>query len=400
MTYCSGTTRWNLVASSRRREAPLRPERARTSSLLASRNATNSKAALADIRHRIEMSFAPRSSCSLRNTSETMLLLRDSIPHARSSANGATGSSLNASPGWTNSPAAGVQPAFPPSVVVEVKRLACEIPSRLGVPLARFSIHELKREVIARGIVAQISGVTLWRWLSADALQPWRHRSWIFPRDPLFAERAGRVLDLYARSWEGAALRADEFVVSADEKPSIQARRRKHPSLGPAAGRITRVEHEYFRTGALTYLAAWDVHRAKLFGRCEPKTTIGAVDRLVAEVMQTEPYRSARRVFWVADNCSSHRGEKAAARLRAQWPTLTLVHTPIHASWLNQIEIYFSIVQRKVVTPNDFSSLPQLADRLLAFQTRYERTAQPFQWKFTRGDFAAVLAKLKAEELA
>jgi len=154
------------------------------------------------------------------------------------------------------------------------------------------------------------------------------------------------------------------------------------------------------RTGALTYLAAWDVHRAKLFGRCEPKTTIGAVDRLVAEVMQTEPYRSARRVFWVADNCSSHRGEKAAARLRAQWPRLTLVHTPVHASWLNQIEIYFSIVQRKVVTPNDFSSLPQLADRLLAFQTRYERTAQPFQWKFTRADLAAVLAKLKAEELA
>jgi hypothetical protein len=331
--------------------------------------------------------------------SETTLLLRDSIPHARSSANGATGSSLNASPGWTNSPAAGVQPAFPPSVVVEVKRLACEMPSRLEVPLARFSIPELKREVIARGIVAQISGVTLWRWLSADALQPWRHRSWIFPRDPLFAERAGRVLDLYARSWEGTALRADEFVVSADEKPSIQARRRKHASLGPAAGRITRVEHEYFRTGALTYLAAWDVHRAKLFGRCEPKTTIGAVDRLVAEVMQTEPYRSARRVFWVADNCSSHRGEKAAARLRAQWPTLTLVHTPVHASWLNQIEIYFSIVQRKVVTPNDFSSLPQLADRLLAFQARYERTAQPFQWKFTRADLAAVLAKLKAEEL-
>jgi hypothetical protein len=96
--------------------------------------------------------------------------------------------------------------------------------------------------------------------------------------------------------------------------------------------------------------------------------------------MTTEPYRSARRVFWIADNCSSHRGDKAAARLRAHWPTLTLVHTPVHASWLNPVEIYFSIVQRKVVTPNDFTSLRQLEERLLAFQVRYEQTAKPFQW--------------------
>lgn len=359
----------------------------------------SSKAGPASIRHRIEMSFVPRSSCWPPKISGTMSSRPASIPRAKSSASGGTGSSLTASPGWTNSPAAGAQPAFPPSVVVEVKRLACEIPSRHDVPLARLTVPELQREVIARGIVAQISGVTLWRWLSADALQPWRHRSWIFPRDPLFAEKAGRILDLYAGSWDGTALGPDEFVVSADEKPSIQARRRKHASLGPAPGRPMRVEHEYFRTGALTYLAAWDVHRAKLFGRCEPKTTIGAVDRLVAEVMSTEPYRSARRVFWVADNCSSHRGEKAVARFRAQWPTVTLVHTPVHASWVNQIEIYFSIVQRKVVTPNDFTSLPELEDRLLAFQARYQHTARPFRWTFTRTDLAALLAKLKAKEL-
>jgi DDE superfamily endonuclease len=139
------------------------------------------------------------------------------------------------------------------------------------------------------------------------------------------------------------------------------------------------------------------VHRAKLFGRCEPKTTIGAVDRLVAQVMAVEPCRSARRVFWITDNCSSHRGEKTAARLRAQWPAVTLVHTPNHASWLNQVEVYFSVVQRKVVTPNDFPSLRELEDRLLAFQGRYEQTAQPFQWAFTRSDLAALLAKLTAK---
>ena len=321
------------------------------------------------------------------------------IRHARSSASGATASLNNACPASRKNPEAGAEPAFPPNVIVEVKRLACELPSRGDLPLARFTIPDLQREVIARGIVAHISGVTLWRWLSADALQPWRHRSWIFPRDPHFADKAGRVLDLYARIWKRTPLKSDEFVISADEKPSIQARRRTHPTLPPGPARPMRVEHEYFRMGALTYLAAWDVHRAKLFGRCEPKTTIGAVDRLVAQVMTTEPYRSARRVFWITDNCSSHRGEKAAARLRAQWPTVTLVHTPNHASWLNQIEIYFSVVQRKVVTPIDFTSLRELEERLLAFQGRYEQTAKPFHWTFTRTELLALLAKLKVKEL-
>jgi hypothetical protein len=129
------------------------------------------------------------------------------------------------------------------------------------------------------------------------------------------------------------------------------------------------------------------------------ETTIGAVDRLVDQVMTTKPYRSARRVFWITDNCSSHRGEKAAARLRAQWPNATLVQTPVHASWLNQIEIYFSIVQRKVVTSNDCTSLRELEGRLLAFQGRYEQAAKPFQSAFTWADLVALLAKLKGKEL-
>ena len=125
-----------------------------------------------------------------------------------------------------------------------------------------------------------------------------------------------------------------------------------------------------------------------------------AFDRLVAQVMGQEPYRSATRVFWVLDNGSAHRGATAQARLQARWPHLVPVHTPVHASWLNQIEIYFSIVQRKVLTPNEFGSLAQVEDRLLRFQERYVRRAKPFQWTFTRQDLAALLAKLQAEEAA
>jgi hypothetical protein len=316
------------------------------------------------------------------------------------SANGASDSLLPDCPVLRRSPEAGVKPAFPPSLAVQVKALACELPHTLGLPLSRLSIEEIRQHVISQGLVAEISGATLWRWLSSDALRPWQHRSWIFPRDPNFADKAGPVLDLYERVWEGSPLRADDYVISLDEKTSIQARRRKQPTLSPASDRPIRVEHEYFREGAWTYLAAWDVHRAKVFGRCEVKSGIAPVDRLVSEVMGQEPYKSARRVFWIMDNCSAHRGQKAAQRLRDKWPNATLVHTPVHASWLNQIEIYFSIVQRKVLTPNDFSSLDQLEQRLLAFQSHYERTARPFKWTFTRRDLHTLLTKIANKRLA
>jgi hypothetical protein len=287
--------------------------------------------------------------------------------------------------------------AFPPGVVVEVKALACELPHRRGLPLSRFPVAEIRREVLAEGLVAEISGTTLWRWLSRDALCPWRYRSWIFPRDPDFATKAGRVLDLYAGRWNGTALGRRDFVLSADEKTSIQARRRIHGPLPPAPGRATRVEHEYTRGGAWAYLAAWDVHRAKVFGRCETTTGIEPFDRLVAQVMSEEPYRSARRVFWITDNGSSHRGDTACRRLQTTWPSIVLVHTPVHASWLNQIEVYFSIVQRKVLTPNDFVSLLEVEERLRGFQQHYQHAAKPFRWTFTRSDLAKLLAKLDSK---
>ena len=161
-----------------------------------------------------------------------------------------------------------------------------------------------------------------------------------------------------------------------------------------------RVEHEYERGGALAYLAAWDVHHARLFGRCEPRTGIKSFDQLVTEIMAQPPYADARRVFLVVDNGSAHRGQAAVQRRQAKWPRIELVHLPVHASWLNQIEIYFSIVQRKVLTPNDVDSIIDLEDRLLAFQDRYQELAQPFEWKFTRRDLEQLLQRLSADSSA
>jgi hypothetical protein len=290
-------------------------------------------------------------------------------------------------------PDPGDLPGFPPRIVVAVKALACELPSRLGIPLSRFSREELKRYVLQQGIVADISGITIWRWLSADAIKPWQFRSWIFPRDVQFASKAGRVLDLYHKEWMGLQLGADDYVISTDEKTSIQARRRVAETLPPKPARSMRAEHEYERKGALAYLAAWDVHRARIFGRCEGKTGIKPFERLVDQVMSQEPYRSARRVFWIMDNGSSHRGEISNDRLTKRWNTIVPVHTPIHASWLNQVEIYFSIVQRKVLTPGDFKSLSELEARILKFQEHYETVAKPFEWKFTREDLNKTLTK-------
>jgi hypothetical protein len=284
--------------------------------------------------------------------------------------------------------------------VVAVKALACELPAATGAPLARWHCPDLARTAVQQGITASISGTTIWRWLSADAIKPWRVRSWIFPRDPAFAAKAGQVLDLYAKTFDGEPIGDDDYVVSADEKTSIQARIRRHPSLPARPHRPPRTEFEYTRGGALQYLAAWDVHRAKVFGRCEPATGIEPFGRLVTQVMTTEPYRSARRVFWVVDNGSSHRGQAAARRLQGQWPTLRLVHLPVHASWLNQVEIYFSVIQRKLLTPNDFASLAEAEAGLLAFQDYYQQVATPFQWKFTTSDLDLLLKRLAAHKPA
>jgi DDE superfamily endonuclease len=286
---------------------------------------------------------------------------------------------------------------FPPQQVAEVKAIACQLPAEHGVPLSRFSRAELHRLVIERGVCAA-SAPTIARWLAEDAIRPWQHRSWIFPRDPRFLEKAGPVLDLYQRRFQGRLLHPGDFVICADEKTQIQARQRDSPTTPPGPGRPQRVEHDYDRGGALCYLGAWDVHRGQLFGRCETHTGIVPFGRLVEQVMTAEPYAKARRVFWIVDNGSSHRGHVAADRLQAEWPTLRLVHLPFYASWLNQIEIVFSVIQRKVLTPNDFASLQAVVDRLDTFEDHYNQIAQPFEWTFTRDDLTELIARVADHE--
>ena len=270
-------------------------------------------------------------------------------------------------------------------------------PPTSDVPLAKWSCPDLAVEAARRGVVESVSASTVRRWLAADAIKPWQHRSWIFPRDPDFAVKAGRVLDLYARILRRRAARPRRVCAvrrRETRRPSPPPHPPQHPT-GPRppadAGRIGVPPARH-----LAYLAAYDVHHAQVIGHCAPTTGIAPFTDLVTTVMTREPYASARRVFWVVDNGSSHRGWTAAARLAEAFPNAVMVHTPVHASWLNQIEIYFSIVQRKLLTPDDFANLDLLAEQLTAFEARYNAAAQPFDWRFSRDDLNQLLDRIAA----
>jgi hypothetical protein len=271
--------------------------------------------------------------------------------------------------------------------------------ARTGDPLSRQSTTDLARRA-AEELDRPIGRTTVWEILDQDAIKPWQYEHWIFPRAADFFARAAVVLDLYQGYWHGERLDPFDRVISSDEKTSIQARVRRHATLPPGPGRPRRVEHEYGRGGALQYLAAWDVQEGRVMGRCEPRTGIEPFGRLARQVMGRPEYAGAGRVFWVVDNGSSHRGAAAARRMAGWHGNAVLVHTPVHASWLNQVEVYFSLVQRKVLTPNDSASLKELELRIRLYEELTNRQARPFDWTFTKYDLFDLLQRLARREAA
>ena len=300
---------------------------------------------------------------------------------------------------WTTSQDGAARRIFPPLDHALVKAVACELVAETQQPLSRQSLAEVTARV-RRVLGTPLSRSTVWRILDTDAIKPWRYKYWIFPRDPHFVDKAGPILDLYAGRWQGEPLGPKDHILSADEKTSIQARRRCHPALPPAPGRAAYIENEYERGGALQYRAAWDVRRGYVMGRCEPKTGIEPFGRLVKQVLAEEPYRSGERLFWIVDNGSSHRGAASKQRLHQVDSRIILVHTPVHASWLNQVAISFSIIQRKVLTPNDFADLEALRLRLALYEELSNHNPAPFQWKFDRTKLTALFAKIEARQRA
>ena len=251
--------------------------------------------------------------------------------------------------------------------------------------------------MIERG-VTDASATTIWRWLHDARSSPGRCAPGSFPATPTSPPRPRGCSTSTQRRFEGKRLRPDEYVISADEKSQLQALGRRHPTLPPGPGRPSLVEFEYRprRHPGLPRRLGRPPRQPLRPGRGEDRDRALRPPRRGGD--DSEPYASARRVFWVVDNGSSHAGQASIDRLEGAYENLRLIHLPIHASWLNQIELYFSIVQRKALTPNDFGSLEELSERLLAFQDRYAEIARPFEWTFTRSDLERVLARVADRE--
>jgi hypothetical protein len=292
----------------------------------------------------------------------------------------------------------GVQPGFPPLEHAVVKARAGELVSQTHQPLSRQSLADLTgraHQVLGKPISRRPIG----RLLEAAAIKPWQYKYGIFPRDPLCAEKAGRVLDLYAGVWAGAPLGPQDHIISAEERTSIPARLRCHPSLPPAPGRAHRIEYADERGGALQSLAGGDGRRGDVMGRCEPHTGIEPCGRLGAQVRRQAPYRSGQRVFWMVDHGSSQRGQAACQRLTLAYPNLIVVHTPVHASWLKQVAIYCSIMQRKGLTPNAFTNLAEVEVRLRLYEELSNQTPRPCAWQCTREKLTEFLQRLEAHRV-
>jgi transposase len=280
-----------------------------------------------------------------------------------------------------------------------VVALACQLPAVTGVPLAHWTGPELAAELTAQNLVSSpVSASSVLRILAEHPVKPWQYQSWIYPRDPDFEAKAKVIVDLYQGFYQGEPLGPADRILSFDAKPQINARRRLHPTLPAAPGRPVRYEHEYKRQGSLALLAGLDVRTGQVFASTPLTTGIKPFMHLAGQVMARPEYKNAPRVFVIVDNGSDHRGQAAVTRLATAHPNAIMIHTPVHASWLNQIEIFFSVIQKKVVTPNDFDSLEQLSQTLLAFIHRYNQNARPFSWKFTAEDLHGLIDRISRHE--
>jgi transposase len=280
-----------------------------------------------------------------------------------------------------------------------VVALACQLPAATGIPLAHWTGPELAAELAAQNLASSpVSASSVRRILAEHPVKPWQYQSWIYPRDPDFAARARVILDLYQGFHQGKPLGPGDRILSFDAKPQINARRRLHATLPAAPGRPVRYEHEYKRQGSLALLAGLDVRTGQVFASTPLTTGIKPFMDLAGQIMTRPEYKNAPRVFVIVDNGSDHRGQAAVTRLAQAHPNAIMIHTPLHASWLNQIEIFFSVIQKKVVTPNDFDSLEQLSRTLLTFTDRYNQTARPFNWKFTAEDLHDLMDRISRHE--
>jgi transposase len=282
--------------------------------------------------------------------------------------------------------AVGGRSLFPPVVLAHLVKLACELPHDARRSLALWTCAELARTLVRDDVGDTISPQTVQRLLSSQRLKPWRVHYWLSPKQPRddeFYRRVENLCDLYTRP-----LQPYERVLSTDEKTSLQPRPRTAPTR-PAQpdGVPVRLEHEYARAGALNLLAAFDTRSGEVIGICRRRKRQVEFIELLEAIDQRTP-AAITVIHMVCDNVSTHQGKLVRAWL-AQHPRFRFHFTPVHCSWTNQVEQWFSILQRKRFRYADFADLHELENAIHQFIIEWNEFAHPFHW--TRDSFRKVL---------
>lgn len=282
--------------------------------------------------------------------------------------------------------------SFPPEVATHLVKLACELPDVAGRSLSVWTCMELARSLVRDGIVESISADTVRRILALHRLKPWRVHHWLspkVPRDEEFRRRVLDILDLYT-----GPLADDEIVYCLDEKTSLQPRPRTSPTK-PAQPDLVpvRVEHEYVRKGALQLMAAFNPRSGHVLGLCRRRKRQVEFLELLQQIEESTPV-SVRIIHLVCDNVRMHHGKKVRAWLERH-PRFQMHFTPVHCSWMNQVEQWFSIFQVKRMTASNFTDLAELDAKVMAFIAEWNEIAHPFNW--TAKSFDKTLAKVEAE---
>jgi len=283
---------------------------------------------------------------------------------------------------------------FPPVVATHLIKLACEQPDKIGRSLSQWDCLELARQLMESGVVESISPDTVRRILHHHKVKPWLKHFWLtpkVPRDEAFCANVREICDLYTRP-----LAAHEVVLCIDEKTSLQPRSRLSPTRPAQPGSAVLVEHEYKRQGALNLMAAFDTRSGKVYGQCHERKRQVEFIQLLEHLDRTIP-AEITRIHVVLDNLRVHKGKKVQAWL-AEHPRFTFHFTPVHCSWMNQVEQWFGILQRKRFSIADFDSKADLKDKVLKFIEQWNLYAKPFKW--TRRSFDKVLAKAEQRVLA
>jgi transposase len=260
---------------------------------------------------------------------------------------------------------------------MHVVRLACERPGTLGRSLSQWDCEELARQLITEGRVENISAATVRRILAAHQLKPWRQHVWLYPKQPRDAAFYATVSGLIAL--DTRPLRPDELVLSVDEKTSLQPRPRRSPTRPARPQNLpNRHEHEYKRAGALNLLAAFDTRSGQIYGQCYERKRqqefiafLEHLDQAITEAIKT--------IHLVCDNVRMHHGKEVRKWL-VNHPRVVVHFTPVHCSWMNQVEQWFSILQRKRLRIVDFESKDHLRAKLEQFIREWNMHAHPFNW--------------------